>query len=147
MMPSGPRWGSTWRATRAVWCALLVRNTTSYGPWGAVQAGFELPYVPRHQAAASVDLEDARWRARLDATWVGRMRTAAGEGDYVPSRATDAHVVFGLSGEYTLTQAARLFASVQNLADRAYVVGRHPAGVRPGLPRTVLAGLKVDLGR
>jgi hypothetical protein len=36
---------------------------------------------------------------------------------------------------------------VQNVADNSYIVGRHPAGVRPGLPRLVQAGLKIALGR
>ena len=119
---------------------------SSYGPWGTVRTGDDLPYVPRHQFNASVDLDRGIWRARLDATYVGRMRTTAGQGTFVPAASTDAHVVLGLSGEYALGGAAALFASVQNLADRHYVVSRHPAGVRPGLPRSFLAGVKFDVG-
>ena len=52
-----------------------------------------------------------------------------------------------VAGEYALTESARLFASVQNLADNVYIVGRHPSGVRPGLTRLVQAGLKIGLGR
>jgi outer membrane receptor for Fe3+-dicitrate len=40
-----------------------------------------------------------------------------------------------------------VFASVQNLTNAAYVVSRHPAGVRPGAPRLLMVGLKVELGR
>jgi Fe(3+) dicitrate transport protein len=120
---------------------------SQYGPWGNVQVGDELPYAPRHQLYASVDLDRPLWRARLTTTYAGRMRTVAGQGANVDAQSTDATLVFGLSGEYTLTAGARLFASVQNLADRAYIVARHPAGVRPGLPRFVTAGLRIDLGR
>jgi Fe(3+) dicitrate transport protein len=120
---------------------------SQYGPWGHVQVGDELPYVPRHQFHASADVERSTWRARLTATAVGRMRTMAGQGAYLASESTEASVVVGLSGEYTLTAGARLVASVQNLADRTSIVARHPAGVRPGLPRLVTVGLKIDLER
>lgn len=120
---------------------------SSYGPWGSVQSGFELPYVPRHQVSAAMDVEVGPWRARADATVVGRMRTLAGTGALVDARATDTTFVLGVSGEYALTSEARLYASVQNLTNHIHVVARHAAGVRPGLPRTVMVGLRVELGR
>jgi Fe(3+) dicitrate transport protein len=118
-----------------------------FGPWGNVAIGDELPYVPRHQLYASVDAEHAAWRARLEGFYVGRMRTLAGQGAYVPFDSTDAYFVVNLSGEYALTPGARLFASVQNAGDSTYIVARHPAGVRPGLPRLVQIGLKISLDR
>jgi Fe(3+) dicitrate transport protein len=120
---------------------------SSYGPWGTVQVGDRLPYVPSHQLHASVDLDRGIWRGRLESTYVGRMRTAAGQGAFIPTASTDAYLVFGVSGEYAVGGGASLFASVQNLTDEAYIVSRHPAGVRPGLPRFFLAGLKFDVGR
>lgn len=120
---------------------------SAYGPWGTVRVGDGLPYVPQHQLHASVDLDRGRWRARLDSTYVGRMRTRAGQGPYVATESTDAYLVVGLSGEYALGGGAGLFASVQNVTDHSYIVSRHPAGVRPGLPRLFLAGLKFDIGR
>jgi len=125
------------------------RNTfqSAYGPWGPVQRGFELPYVPRHQASAAVDLDAGAWRTRVDATVVGRMRTVAGAGPLSDGRTTDTTFAIGLSGEYALTAAARLYASVQNVTNHVHVVSRHPAGVRPGLPRLVMVGLRLDLGR
>jgi Fe(3+) dicitrate transport protein len=120
---------------------------SQYGPWGTVVAGDELPYVPRHQLNASIDLDRVAWRGRFDATYVGQMRTMAGQGAIDPAESTDAYLVLGLSGEYSLGQSAAVFASVQNLSDSVYVVSRHPSGVRPGLPRLVMAGLKFNLGR
>lgn len=120
---------------------------SQYGPWGTVQVGHELPYVPRHQLHASIDVDRQFWRARLDSTYVGRMRTVAGQGAYVAAQSTDAYLVLGLSGEYTIGAGASLFASVRNLTDSSYIVARHPSGVRPGLPRLFMAGLKFDIDR
>jgi Fe(3+) dicitrate transport protein len=120
---------------------------SQFGPWSNVQIGDELPYVPRHQVYASVETDHQAWRARLEGFYVGRMRTLAGQGAYVDSNSTDSYVVLSVSGEYALTDGASLFASVQNLTDNVYIVGRHPAGVRPGLPRLLQAGLRIALGR
>lgn len=120
---------------------------SQFGPWGNVQIGDELPYVPRHQVYASVETDHQAWRARLEGFYVGRMRTLAGQSAYVATDTTDSYVVVNVSGEYQLTNGASLFASVQNVADNVYIVARHPAGVRPGLPRLVQAGLKIALGR
>lgn len=120
---------------------------SQYGPWGNVRIGDELPYVPRHQVYASIDTDHDAWRARLEGFYVGRMRTLAGQGPYVATDSTDAYFVVNVSGEYTLATGVSLFASVQNLADNVYIVGRHPSGVRPGLPRLFQGGLKIAFGR
>jgi Fe(3+) dicitrate transport protein len=120
---------------------------SQFAPWGNVQVGDELPYVPRHQLYAGIEAGHQSWRARLEGFYVGRMRTLAGQGAYVATDSTDSYVVVNVSGEYALTEGARLFASVQNVTDNVYIVSRHPAGVRPGLPRLVQAGLKIGLGR
>lgn len=120
---------------------------SQFGPWGNVRIGDELPYVPRHQLFASVETDHVAWRARVEGFYVGRMRTLAGQGAFVATDATDAYFVLNVSGEYALTAGTSLFASVQNVADNSYIVARQPAGVRPGLPRLVQAGLKIALGR
>jgi Fe(3+) dicitrate transport protein len=119
---------------------------SGFEPWGTVEAGDELPYLPRHQAFASVGLEARAWSVALDAHYVSRMRTVAGRGEVLTTRATDAHLVVSASADYAVTSRARVFATVQNLTDRVYVVARQPAGARPGLPRTVMAGIKLGLG-
>jgi len=120
---------------------------SQFAPWGNVQIGDELPYAPRHQVYASVETDHKAWRARLEGFYVGRMRTLAEQGAYVALDSTDSYFVVNVSGAYELTPGASLFASVQNLADNSYIVGRHPAGARPGLPRLVQGGLKIALGR
>jgi outer membrane receptor protein involved in Fe transport len=75
------------------------------------------------------------------------MRTVASQGPYDAARSTDAYLVLGASGEYTIGPGTSVFASVRNLTDRGYVASRHPSGVRPGLPRLFLAGLKLEFAR
>jgi Fe(3+) dicitrate transport protein len=40
--------------------------------------------------------------------------------------------------------SSTLFIGIQNLTDATYVVARRPAGARPGLPRTLLAGIRIS---
>ena len=58
------------------------------------------------------------------------------------SQPIDGHAVLNLSTEYQVTPFARVFGVVRNLADNAYAVARRPAGLRPGLPRTVRLGVR-----
>ncbi len=123
---------------------------SQFEPWGDVVAGDELPYLPRHQFNVSLGLEKARWRLTGEANYVSQMRTKAGQGPISQLEATDAYLVFNLSGEYDLRaeeKGASLFLSVRNLTDQAYIVARRPAGARPGLPRTVMGGIRFRLGR
>lgn len=115
-----------------------------YGPWGAVEKGDELPYLPRHQVSGNVGLETTRYAAHLSLRYTSPMRVTAGQGTLVEARSTDAHFVVDLAAHYRLTQRVNIFASMRNLTDATYFVARRPAGVRPGLPRLVLIGFKVD---
>jgi Fe(3+) dicitrate transport protein len=118
---------------------------STYEPWGTVESGDELPYLPAHVASVSVGVENDRALATLFANYTSEMRAVAGQGDIPSFESTDARVVLDLTAEYGLVSHARVFASMQNLTDEAYIVSRRPAGVRPGLPRTFIAGLKFDL--
>jgi len=123
---------------------------SQFEPWGSVATGDLLPYLPRHQFHAALGVEKQRWRLELQATATGEVRTTAGHGPASPMEATDSHLVFSLSGEYDLMaeeQGISLFVTVRNLTDNAYIVARRPAGARPGLQRSVIAGIKFQLGR
>jgi Fe(3+) dicitrate transport protein len=116
---------------------------STFEPWGTVEAGDDLPYVSDQQLFASVGVERPGWGLSVTANFVSGMRTAAGRGPIPPGEATDASLVFGISGEYALTPWSLLFAGVQNLTDQEYVAARRPAGARPGLPRTFAAGIRL----
>jgi len=122
--------------------------SSEFGPWGDITAGDRLPYLPPHQLYLGIGLERSRWRVDWESSYVSRMRTVAGQGPLDSSEATDSRLIQNLTAEYRLTEdGTRLFFTVENLTDRVYVAARHPAGLRPGLPRTFMAGIRFALSR
>lgn len=117
---------------------------SDYDPWGTVNAGDELPYLPRHQMALAVGLERSQLAVNVSAKYVGEMRTVAGQGDIIERESTDAHFLLGASADYAITNTVKLFAGIRNLTDEVYIAARRPAGVRPGLPRTINIGIKTE---
>ena len=115
---------------------------SEYEPWGTVEAGDELPYLPRHQGAVQLGFETARFGTSLSARFTSQMRTVAGQGDFIEGRSIDGYFVLDASARYALTPRFQLFATARNLTDEAYAVARRPAGLRPGLSRTFLLGMK-----
>ena len=118
---------------------------SDFEPWGDVQAGDELPYIPEHQLRASAGLVAERWRVNLAANYMGRLRTKAGQGTYLPSESVDDHVVWDVVASWDFTPQFSTYVKVDNLFDETYVAARRPAGVRPGLPRTAYLGLTYRL--
>jgi Fe(3+) dicitrate transport protein len=118
---------------------------SSFGEWGNVEDGDELPYLPRHQGSMSIGVDAPRWRTELAAISSAAMRTRAGSGTLETEYSTDAFTVFNVTGEVVVNEWSRVFASVQNLTDEMYVVARRPAGARPGLPRTFTLGVRATL--
>ncbi|MFQ5651289.1 MAG: TonB-dependent receptor domain-containing protein [bacterium] len=117
---------------------------SSFGPWGNVENGDELPYVPKHQLFASIGMESQRVGVTVGAKYTSKTRTQPGQGEFVDESSTDSRLVFDLSANFALTNANKIFATVRNLFDEKYVAARRPAGARPGLPRTFVAGIKTN---
>lgn len=117
---------------------------SGYNPWGNVQAGDRLPYLPEHQWFASVGLEAGRFGSQLAVTWMGERRTIAGQGAIPASAFLDSHAVADLALWYDLTEALRARVQVRNLTDETYAASRSPSGLRPGAPRAVLFGLAAN---
>lgn len=118
---------------------------SSFGEWGTVTSGDELPYLPRNQLYLSAGLETDDWGISLAGKYVDDMRTRAGSGSIPAAERVDSHWTMDIAGEYRLNESIRAFATVENLLDEEYVAARRPAGARPGLPLTAMAGVKVSL--
>ncbi|MFP3874676.1 MAG: TonB-dependent receptor family protein [Thiohalophilus sp.] len=118
--------------------------SSSFGEWGTVEAGDEMPYLPKHQLSAAIGVEHSNWRVDLAAKYMGEMRTEAGQGGIPADEKVDSHMVVDLGGEYRLAENSKAYLTVENLLDETYAVARRPAGVRPGKSRSFMLGLKHD---
>jgi Fe(3+) dicitrate transport protein len=118
---------------------------SGFDPWGEVEAGDEMPYIPEHQLRATAGLESARWRINLAASYLGELRTKAGQGAVNPAESIESRVVWDLMANWQLTKRLASYVKVENLSDKTYVASRRPAGLRPGLPRTAYVGLTYRL--
>ena len=117
---------------------------SDYAPWGTVEIGDRLPYLPEHQLNGSIGYDHPAWSLSISMNASGAMRTEAGVGAIPTGQGTDAHVVFNASGEVPISGRGTLFAGVQNLTNQIHSVARRPAGLRPGLPRTLVVGFRVE---
>lgn len=112
--------------------------------WGSVSAGDRLPYVARHQLTVSAGLEAARWGLNGILNSTSKVRNVAGQGDIPLSEAVGPRTVVDVSSYYTLTDTVSLRLKVENLFDTDYVAARRPYGLRPGKPREIFAGIRLD---
>jgi Fe(3+) dicitrate transport protein len=118
---------------------------SGYDPWGSVEAGDELPYIPEHQWRLSAGLEATQWRINIAASYIGALRTKAGQDALDPLYSIDSHVVMDFIASWEFTSKLSSYLKVDNLLDETYIAARRPAGVRPGLPRTAYLGLTYQL--
>lgn len=113
--------------------------------WGTVQEGDQLPYLPNHQFTLNVGFDHKLFNVNLSSKYVGNIRTAPGKGDIPENTKIASNFILDFSANYKLTRYITTFCSVNNVSDEVYAVARRPAGLRPGLPRTFLFGVKVNL--
>ena len=117
---------------------------SDYDPWGRVDVGDQLPYLPVHQLNGSVGYDRSAWSVSISMNASGAMRTEAGSGPIPRGQGTDSYIVLNASGEVSVGERGTLFAGLQNFTNQIYGVARRPAGLRPGLPRTLVAGVRVE---
>ena len=118
---------------------------SNFDPWGDVEVGDDLPYIPEHQLRATAGLATEIWRFDVSAAYVGRMRATAGQGAFDPLDTIDSHVVWDVIGRWNVSDSVSAYVKVDNLFDEIYVASRRPAGVRPGLERTAYVGVTLSL--
>ncbi len=118
---------------------------STFEPWGNVSVGDELPYIPENQFRISSGVEHERFRINLAASYVGKMRTRAGQGAHVAQETVDTHTVWDMMAVYNIDEKLSTYVKIDNLLDDDYVAARRPSGLRPGLPRTAYLGISYRL--
>lgn len=121
------------------------QNAFDSDTWGEVQKGDELPYLPDHQLNANVGIEKGKFAFNVDAYTTSAMRTVAGSGSIEDALSTDSYLRLDGSISYKVKKMATVFFNIRNITDATYIVSQRPAGLRPGLPQTLMGGIKLDL--
>lgn len=110
--------------------------------FGEVEQGDDVPYVPAHQASASLGLETTYFGGSVAGTFVSAMREVAGSGAPAEGEATDPHFLLDASLKASPFSFLSIYVTGKNLLDMRYVASRRPFGARPGAPVNVQAGVK-----
>lgn len=133
------------RASYALTFSEFLQDIRSRDPvWGRVRSGDEMPYVPRHQAYASVGAETERWGANASLTYMSPLRERPGQGEAAPAEITDASVLVDAMASYRPERWLKLYVGASNLLNRAQLMSRLPFGARSAAPLIVRAGLKAE---
>ena len=124
--------------------ATFRESLDSFGPWGDnVARGDLLPNLPQHVLTVNAGIGRGGWRLDLTGHYTSETFGETGTGAMSdPFVRVEPHMIFDLSGEVELAGNVSLFGSIENLFDKTYNVGVRPAGWRPGLPRTVMGGIR-----
>jgi len=109
--------------------------------FGDVSKGDPVPYVPDHQAFASIGLEKGDWSSYLGVSYVDTTCTQARCDEF---ERTDARTLFDLGVHYRFSPKLELYTTIENLTDQQYIAARQPYGARPGKPRTWKVGMRWD---
>lgn len=110
------------------------------GIWGDVEAGDELPYIPKHQFNLGLGYGYERFEFNLNARYRDEFRTNAGTGSIPLGNKVESMFLVDASTSYQLNSKLKLTANIINLLDNDYLAARVPAGLRPGHPFGIYAG-------
>lgn len=115
---------------------------SSFKPWGAVEDGDKVPYIPDHQFNIGLGAVGERWDVRMNANYTSKTRATAGQGGIALEDKIDGRWVVDLATTVRVYDGVSLYVKAENLFDKAYVVARRPSGLRPGQPQTFSGGFK-----
>jgi Fe(3+) dicitrate transport protein len=117
---------------------------SNFAPWGIVNKGDRMPYVPENLGQFRIGLEGDRLELNLNINYQSESRSQAGKGSIPPAERIDSATVLDLAGSYRLTQHFSVVGRVQNLLDKEYLASRSPNGARPGIDRWAMIGLRAS---
>ena len=113
--------------------------------WGTVREGDDLPYLPAHQVGASVGVERGPLAVTLGGAYVSAARDKPGQGPIDEADRVGARLVLDASASWAVQPGVTVFGRALNLTDETYIAAQRPAGLRPGLPRTLSFGVRAGL--
>ena len=111
-------------------------STAEWGV-GAVRSGDPLPYVPQIQYTFTAGTEYKKFKQEFAFIYQGEsLDQSAAEG----RRSIAAYGIVDWAGRYQVDKHSQIFARVDNLLSRDYLVSLRPFGARPGKPQSFMVG-------
>ncbi|WP_051881331.1 TonB-dependent receptor family protein [Parvularcula oceani] len=128
------------------WTVAEFQNgfSSDFDPWGDVEAGDRLPYVPEHQATLVAGIERGPFSAYTSINYVDDARSTAGQGPIPCDQLIEERVLVDLAARYAINETLSLRAFADNLFDETYTASLRPAGRRPGKPRELRVGIEAQ---
>ena len=119
--------------------------SSSFNPWADVSKGDKIPYIAPHQFNVDLGIVYDDLTVDLKGNFNSKMRTVAGQGSIPEITGINSFFVLDATANYQVSSMFNVFVNIRNLNDKVYAVARRPAGLRPGMPRALMAGLKFTL--
>jgi len=113
--------------------------------FGEVSDGDEIPYIARNQFNLTVALEHQKFNLSLSGRYTDPLRTEAGSGAIPVRERIDSNFIVDFSARYFISNRITVAVNTMNLFNTTYEVARLPAGLRPGAPFMVNAGISYNL--
>lgn len=114
---------------------------STIGIFGDVEHGDQIPYIAKNQFNITAALENSNFNLSLSARYTDAFRTEAGTGSIPQEFEVGSHFIVDLSVKYFYSSRITVFTNINNLFDTTYNVARLPAGLRPGAPFMINAGI------
>lgn len=109
--------------------------------FGDVEDGDQIPYIAKNQFNITAALENSMFNLSLSGRYTDAFRTEAGTGSIPQEFKVGSHFIVDLSAKYFYSSRITVFTNINNLFDTTYDVARLPAGLRPGAPFMINAGI------
>ncbi|MFM9984682.1 MAG: TonB-dependent receptor domain-containing protein [Flavobacteriales bacterium] len=118
--------------------------SSTFADWAAVQQGDEFPYLAKHQLSINAGIEHLNFSFFINCRYMDKMRTTPGAGEIAEAFLLPSYVVLDVAASYKANEKISFFSSITNITNETYLVARRPAGLRPGMPVCLMAGLKAQ---
>lgn len=120
-----------------------MKNDFTSSAWGDVHAGDEIPYIFRHSFNGQLGLTSKWVDLNVGVRYNGDMRTVPGQGPIAERECIPQHVVWDASLRGRVYRGVTVSINAINLANKVYMVSRHPSGIRAGHPFGIYGGIEV----
>ncbi len=111
------------------------------GIYGEVSKGDQIPYIPKNQFNFTAALEGKRFNLSLSGRYTSEFRTQAGTGEIPDNYKIGSNFIIDAAARYFYTPRITFFCNAMNVLNSTYEVARTPAGLRPGAPFLINAGV------